>query len=428
MKTLITLCLLIASANAMSLTDSLREQLRAVLNDELAKRSNVISLSDYLVDNEAAPFKSKRDEIDCSAICPKIHLELNAECASNKWAPNYSAVGPEGACECLTEYKCCDAKCTAVDKRSCWGVDSSKKGFLYGVFEVDCCGCNAVKCVDCEPVETKVEKCPSGGGARPIECYDYTKNDHFAESADKCYKSECVEKASDAPTDETCDNRCEQEKTLMSTCQFPYKVCEGNRKRSDCPRIEQDFGVAALDWPLTCFKDPVLIDDDNGGHFYHEESDSCRKCKKWRYDKKSCDAKNAAAAAEDCHQYNAKEMDKFCMKKDISQDNCGCDVADCVEREVTEEDEFDPSHVCPKDHIRMHGVSICMKKRDICKKCPPVVQILDADCPKGTVTQSKDCNGCPTIVCERPRVPADECSCLKYKLTEGMVLECDCPE
>ena len=61
------------------------------------------------------------------------------------------------------------------------------------------------------------------------------------------------------------------------------------------------------------------IDDDNGGHFYHEESDSCRKCKKWRYDKKSCDAKNAAAAAEDCHQYNAKEMDKFCMKKDISQ-------------------------------------------------------------------------------------------------------------
>ena len=61
-------------------------------------------------------------------MCPKIHLELSAECASNKWAPNYSAMGPEGACECLTEYKCCDAKCPAVDKRSCWGVDSSKKG------------------------------------------------------------------------------------------------------------------------------------------------------------------------------------------------------------------------------------------------------------------------------------------------------------
>jgi len=313
-------------------------------------------------------------------------------------------------------------------KKSCWGADNVKKGTLYGILEQDCCGCPSVKCINCEPVEPKAEKCPSGEGARPLDCYDYEKHDHYASSEDKCWRARCVENTSDAPADKVCDARCQKDKTLTTHCLFTHNVCEANRMRSDCPKIDPNFGVTALQWPVECYKSPVLEDDNDGGHFWHADSTSCKKCEKWRYDKKSCDAKDAVAAAQDCHQFGNKELDKFCWKKEVTKDSCGCDVAECLEREnITEEDEFDPNHVCPKDHVRMHGVSICLQKRDICKKCPPVINIDAADCRYGKVTQSKDCNGCPTIVCERARVPNSSCYCAKYKLTDG-VLVCDCPE
>ena len=74
-------------------------------------------------------------------------------------------------------------------------------GFLYGIKEVDCCGCEVVKCLPCEEPAPKEEACPKGDGARPGNCYSYTKNDHFAEDLDQCYRSQCGEKASDAPPD-----------------------------------------------------------------------------------------------------------------------------------------------------------------------------------------------------------------------------------
>ena len=76
---------------------------------------------------QAPAFKSKRDEVDCSTVCPSVHLndQINTECASGKWAPNYIK---QGECECLSEYKCCEDACPAVDKYSCWGDGQAQKG------------------------------------------------------------------------------------------------------------------------------------------------------------------------------------------------------------------------------------------------------------------------------------------------------------
>ena len=55
---------------------------------------------------------------------------------------------------------------------------------------------------------------------------------------------------------------------------------------------------------------------------------------------------------------------------------------------------FPADEVCPKDHVKISGVSICMKKRDVCKKCPPQVKIDQNECPNGKVVLERDTNGC----------------------------------
>merc|ERR1719378_415900 len=166
----------------------------------------MISLREYLVDNEAPAFKSKRQQADCSSVCPAVHLndQLNKQCKSGKWAPNYAKVGE---CECLIEYKCCEDACPAVNKNSCWGTNSSQMGLKFGDYEVDCCGCQAVRCFDCEPVQTKAQVCPTGKGARPLDCYTYTPHNSYTNDDDKCFVPHCEENASDAPANAECNQQ-----------------------------------------------------------------------------------------------------------------------------------------------------------------------------------------------------------------------------
>ena len=56
--------------------------------------------------------------------------------------------------------------------------------------------------------------------------------------------------------------------------------------------------------------------------------------------------------------------------------------------------KFPKDDVCPKDHVKISGVSICLKARDLCKKCPKYVEMDAANCLNGKVVQSEDCNGC----------------------------------
>ena len=62
----------------------------------------------------------------------------------------------------------------------------------------------------------------------------------------------------------------------------------------------------------------VQIPDPSGGKYYYAKN-KCQQCQKWRYDKKSCDAQNAAVAAATCHQVGANEFDKKCMKKNVNK-------------------------------------------------------------------------------------------------------------
>ena len=59
--------------------------------------------------------------------------------------------------------------------------------------------------------------------------------------------------------------------------------------------------------------------DEEGGHFYKNSTEKCAKCTKWVYDMKPCEAKNFAAAAEDCHQYGSDQMDHKCFTKEIDK-------------------------------------------------------------------------------------------------------------
>ena len=58
---------------------------------------------------------------------------------------------------------------------------------------------------------------------------------------------------------------------------------------------------------------------------------------------------------------------------------------------------FELDEVCPKDHVKLQGVSLCNVRRDICKPCPPVRPISAADCKFGKVVETKDINNCPVI-------------------------------
>jgi len=150
-------------------------------------------------------------------------------------------------------------------------------------------------------------------------------------------------------------------------------------------------------------------------------------CQKWNYEKLSCQAKNTAAAAEDCHQFGEKNLDKKCFAKEVKQDQCECDYAECVANNAESEDEFKAGEVCPAGHVKMSGVSICMHPRDLCKMCPLYIKMDSSDCPMGKVEESQDCNGCPISTCVHAKVPASPCACGKYALDAvNNVLSCDC--
>ena len=55
---------------------------------------------------------------------------------------------------------------------------------------------------------------------------------------------------------------------------------------------------------------------------------------------------------------------------------------------------FDPDDGCAKDHVKIEGVSLCMKRRDLCKKCPKFTPINPDNCKNGKIVTEKDCNGC----------------------------------
>jgi hypothetical protein len=428
MKTILaTLCLFVASANALSL-----DALRNLITDELAKResSDEITLGEYLSNTEpAAKYRElqRREGLEvggCEAVCghATIKLDTSQSCPSTKWRPNY--VEKEG-CECLTGYLCCSGVCPEVKLESCWLRDDSHKGLEYGTWTEDCCGCRAVKCVDCPTVDPKEDVCPSGNGSRPLDCYSYTAHHHFTSSASKCYEPHCSEDASDAPTDKICDKDCQKDSTQISHCLFDYNVCEGLSEKKDCVNVEKD--PAALPLPEKCYNDPEEVVDDTAGHYYDAVKDSCEKCTKWTYEKLSCALEDALAAAEDCHQFGLNALDRTCFQKTTVKDECLCNVAECTTRETDIPDKFAPEHVCPMGHVKQEGVSICLKPRDICKPCKAANEIAASDCPNGKVVKTTDCNGCEIYECRRAQVSGNPCSCLVYKLdTEANTLTCDC--
>jgi len=204
-----------------------------------------------------------------------------------------------------------------------------------------------------------------------------------------------------------------------------YKVCKATKVIGDCPRKEKQTAIDELELPLMCYEEPVKVSDEDGGHYAKVGDLSCQKCTKWVYTAKSCADKNAAAAAVDCHQYGANKMDKKCFVKKTKQDSCTCDVAECIANSVEEPDVFVESEVCPKDHVKMAGVSICMKERELCKQCPALVEMTAEQCKVGKILKAQDCIGCPKYVCEQPKVP--ECECEKYTLDkENNALKCAC--
>ena len=72
------------------------------------------------------------------------------------------------------------------------------QGLLYGVKETDCCGCDVVKCLGCQPPSTSDIVCSK---AKPEKCYTYNPQAAHAEGTG-CWESACPENASDAPADE----------------------------------------------------------------------------------------------------------------------------------------------------------------------------------------------------------------------------------
>ena len=71
----------------------------------------------------------------------------------------------------------------------------SNLGYKYGIPEVDCCGCEIFKCMECEPIKEKQVACQ-----RPLKCFDYTlqPNKNFHD----CLEANCSAIESDAPQNE----------------------------------------------------------------------------------------------------------------------------------------------------------------------------------------------------------------------------------
>ena len=67
-------------------------------------------------------------------------------------------------------------------------------GKKYGKLIKDCCDCDVLQCIDCEPPQAKEELCPN---QRPINCYTYEAHHEYAEDTTSCWKPQCLEKPRD---------------------------------------------------------------------------------------------------------------------------------------------------------------------------------------------------------------------------------------
>jgi len=412
MKTFLALCLLFAAANAFSL-DALRNMLEEE-EEKMDKREDIkeITLKEYL-DNLETPDPlyrtlSRRQTSDCSSVCgPLPSVDHTGTCASNKWVPNYVA---KGNCECLTEYKCCGNTCATANVESCWA--SGQKGLKYGIKEVDCCGCEVVKCLPCAAPTDEATLCPN------TQCYTYN-GQAVHQPVTGCFEAACPANPSDAPADESCDATCETPQSVASPCGHPYKICQGTKMIATCPRQQQMAAGNTPELPLNCYEAPTQVAHTSAGNYYDSSSDSCLPCQKWTYTKLSCASKNAAVDAADCHQIGANEFDKKCMRKDVSQDNCLCNKHVCVVDHSEPEAKFGEGEVCPKDHMKLSGVSICGVARDLCLPCPALVAKAQVPCTVGTVMTSADVNGCPVNVCQPPAIPSAACASNTFAYDSG---------
>ena len=73
-------------------------------------------------------------------------------------------------------------------------------GGKFGHLVVDCCGCPAVSCDNCQTF-TEDEICPRGNDSRPADCYKFKAHDHYTANT-SCWLPSCQEKPSDAPPDQ----------------------------------------------------------------------------------------------------------------------------------------------------------------------------------------------------------------------------------
>lgn len=439
MKTFLTFCCLIfATTNAFTLVD-----LRDMLEESLMERDpqEEITLREYLEDldepHELSRTLSKRaddagdsgaavvvDVNPCSDICgPLAPLKLKDTCAANKWTPNYLKKEFKGTvCECLKDYTCCK-ECGKEEPLTKCHADK-QKGLKYGIYENDCCGCKVLKCLDCDPVDTKKERCPKN--ELKLKCYKYVAHATHKKD-DACFEASCEKAESKAPKDEECDKSCMKSVTKADECEDKYEVCEESRSIEDCALRTKAANEAKLSPESTdCYHEPTEVDDDAGGVYFSEISGKkeCAKCQKWDYKQKGCEAEAAAAALIDCHGAGENEMDKSCFKKIEGKDKCGCPKADCEAKETVEGPTFGKDQICPKNHKKVAGVSICMKRRDVCYECPTVVK---PDCKFGQLEKIQGCNDCEEWKCNVDTIPEADCACHKYlRFPLLNALYCDC--
>ena len=67
-------------------------------------------------------------------------------------------------------------------------------GKKYGRLIKDCCDCDVLQCIDCEPPQPKADLCP---GQKPIDCYNYNPRHHHADDTTSCWIPQCDEKPRD---------------------------------------------------------------------------------------------------------------------------------------------------------------------------------------------------------------------------------------
>merc|ERR1711933_599555 len=150
MKSLLFFLFFFAAANAISLS-GLQEMLTGMINE---KRE--VTLQEYLEDlDEPHPlYRTTRTTFGRQGVCTNVCVDTptiptNSSKTCFAWAPNYELKGDDNQCECLTSYKCSDGKCVPPNIEDCKAGD--QKGKKYGKLIKDCCDCDVLQCIDCEP-------------------------------------------------------------------------------------------------------------------------------------------------------------------------------------------------------------------------------------------------------------------------------------